>query len=135
MAAETLGSLTKGQERLLEQQTYLKASQQVASQQISSTIRQLSQERTAAFAGQKQLAIISSTLKETLDQATKMALQQENERQIAQQNLLQSLTNIEGHVGDFWNQLGKISKIFDSLATSVSNLKKKLYLELLIYLI
>jgi len=121
MAAETLGSLTKGQERLLEQQTYLKASQQVASQQISSTIRQLSQERTAAFAGQKQLAIISSTLKETLDQATKMALQQENERQIAQQNLLQSLTNIEGHVGDFWNQLGKISKIFDSLATSVSN--------------
>lgn len=121
MAAETLGSLTKGQERLLEQQTYLKASQQVASQQISSTIRQLSQERTAAFAGQKQLAIISSTLKETLDQATKMALQQKNERQIAQQNLLQSLTNIEGHVGDFWNQLGKISKIFDSLATSVSN--------------
>lgn len=70
-------------------------------------MRQLSRERSVAFASQKQLAIISESLKETLDHATKLAVQQENERQVAQQNLIESLTSIEGHVGDFWNQLGR----------------------------
>ena len=108
MAAETLGSLTKGQEKLLEQQTHLKTTQELASQHISSTMRELSRERVAAFASQKQLAIISKTLKETLDHTTKMAMQQEDERRMAQHNLLQSLTSIEGQVSDFWGQLGKI---------------------------
>jgi len=105
LAAKTLGSLTKGQDKLLEQQDYLKATQQLASQQIGVTIRELSRERTAAFASQKQLSAISQTLKETLDQASKMASEQESERKLAQQNLMQSLTSIEGHVGDFWDQL------------------------------
>ena len=42
LAAKTLGSLTKGQDKLLEQQDYLKATQQLASQQIGVTIRELS---------------------------------------------------------------------------------------------
>lgn len=42
LAADTLTSLTHGQEKLLEQQNYLKATQQMASQQISSTLRELS---------------------------------------------------------------------------------------------
>ena len=67
-----------------------------------------SSERTAAFASQKQLSAISQTLKETLDQASKMASEQESERKLAQQNLMQSLTSIEGHVGDFWDQLGNL---------------------------
>lgn len=128
LAAETLGSITKGQEKLLEQQEYLKATQHLASQQISSTMRELSRylffsilqntfyrlkllsgirERAAAFASQRQLAALSDSLKETLDQAAQLAIEQENERKVAQQHLLDSLTKIEGHVGDFWSQLGK----------------------------
>lgn len=42
LAADTLTSLTKGQEKLLEQQDFLKATQQLASQQISSTMREVS---------------------------------------------------------------------------------------------
>lgn len=42
LAADTLTSLNKGQEKLLEQQEYLKATQQMASQQISSTMREVS---------------------------------------------------------------------------------------------
>jgi hypothetical protein len=42
LAADTLTSLIHGQEKLLEQQNYLKATQQMASQQISSTLRELS---------------------------------------------------------------------------------------------
>ena len=42
LAADTLTSLTKGQEKLLEQQVFLKATQQLASQQISSTMREVS---------------------------------------------------------------------------------------------
>lgn len=42
LAADTLTSLTKGQEQLLEQQEYLKSTQQIASQQLSSTIREMS---------------------------------------------------------------------------------------------
>ena len=41
LAADTLTSLTKGQEKLLEQ-VFLKATQQLASQQISSTMREVS---------------------------------------------------------------------------------------------
>ena len=33
-------------------------------------------------------------------------MEQENERKVAQQHLLDSLMNIEGHVGDVWHQLG-----------------------------
>lgn len=42
LAADTLTSLNKGQEKLMEQQEYLKATQQMASQQISNTMRELS---------------------------------------------------------------------------------------------
>ncbi|KAI9560103.1 hypothetical protein GHT06_014113 [Daphnia sinensis] len=105
LAADTLTSLTKGQEHLLEQQEYLKATQQMASQQLSSTIRELSRERAAAYAGQQQLSAISDSLKETLNQAAQLAVEQENDRKIAQQHLLNSLMNIEGHVGEVWNQL------------------------------
>ena len=49
LAADTLTSLTHGQEKLLEQQNYLKATQQMASQQISSTLRELSRYLTHSF--------------------------------------------------------------------------------------
>jgi hypothetical protein len=42
LAADTLTSLTKGQEKLLEQQDFLKATQHLASQQISNTMREVS---------------------------------------------------------------------------------------------
>lgn len=42
LAADTLSSLSKGQEKLLEQQEYLKATQQFAAQQIGTTMRELS---------------------------------------------------------------------------------------------
>jgi hypothetical protein len=45
-------------------------------------------------------------LKETLNQAAQLAMEQENDRKIAQQHLMDSLLNIEGHVGEVWNQLG-----------------------------
>nr|CAH0113208.1 unnamed protein product [Daphnia galeata] len=105
LAADTLTSLTKGQEKLLEQQDFLKATQQLASQQISSTMREVSRERAAAFASQRQLTALSDSLKETLNQAAQLAMEQEHDRKIAQQNLLDSLMNIEGHVGEVWNQL------------------------------
>ena len=105
LAAETLGSLTKGQQKLSEQQNDLKSAQQFASEQISVTIRELSRERTAAYVSHRQLSTIGQTLKETLKQASQMALQQENERQSAQQNLQQSLASIEGRISDLWNQL------------------------------
>lgn len=66
----------------------------------------LFRERAAAYASQKQLSALSDSLKETLDQAAKVAMDQENERKIAQQHLLDSLFNLEGHVGEVWNQLG-----------------------------
>ncbi|KAK4029654.1 protein brambleberry [Daphnia magna] len=105
LAADTLTSLTKGQEQLLEQQEYLKATQQIASQQLSSTIREMSRERAAAYAGQRQLSALSDSLKETLNQAAQLAMEQENDRKIAQEHLLNSLMNLEGHVGEVWNQL------------------------------
>ena len=49
---------------------------------------------------------MSDSLKETLNQAAQLAMEQEHDRKIAQQNLLDSLMNIEGHVGEVWNQLG-----------------------------
>jgi hypothetical protein len=49
---------------------------------------------------------LSDSLKETLNQAAQLAMEQEHDRKIAQQNLLDSLMNIEGHVGEVWNQLG-----------------------------
>lgn len=42
LAADTLGSISKGQEKLMEQQDHLKATQQFAAQQISKTMRELS---------------------------------------------------------------------------------------------
>jgi hypothetical protein len=63
-------------------------------------------ERAAAFASQRQLAALSDSLKESLNQAARLAVEQENDRKIAQQHLLDSLVNIEGHVGEVWNQLG-----------------------------
>ncbi|XP_046463606.1 protein brambleberry-like [Daphnia pulex] len=112
LAADTLTSLTKGQEKLLEQQDFLKATQQLASQQISSTMREVSRERAAAFASQRQLASLSDSLKETLNQAAQVAMEQENDRKIAQQHLMDSLLNIEGHVGEVWNQLEEsVSKL------------------------
>lgn len=66
----------------------------------------LCRERAAAFASQQQLSALSDTLKETLNQAAQLAMEQENERKEAQQHLLDSLKNIEGHVGDVWSQLG-----------------------------
>lgn len=41
-----------------------------------------------------------------------MAIQQEQERKMAQQHLLESLNNIEGHVGEFWDQLGTLDHLF-----------------------
>jgi hypothetical protein len=66
----------------------------------------LPRERAAAFASQRQLASLSDSLKETLNQAAQLAMEQENDRKIAQQHLMDSLLNIEGHVGEVWNQLG-----------------------------
>lgn len=63
-------------------------------------------ERAAAFASQRQISALSETLKETLDQAAQVALEHENERKMAQQHLLDSITSIEGHVGEVWHQLG-----------------------------
>lgn len=65
-----------------------------------------SRERAAAYAGQRQLSVLSDSLKETLNQAAQLAMEQENDRKIAQEHLLNSLMNLEGHVGEVWNQLG-----------------------------
>lgn len=65
-----------------------------------------SRERAAAYAGQRQLSALSDSLKETLNQAAQLAMEQENDRKIAQEHLLNSLMNLEGHVGEVWNQLG-----------------------------
>ena len=66
-------------------------------------------ERAAAYATQKQLSVLSETLKSTLDKASLVVLQQQDERKVAQQHLLESLSNVEEHVSDVWNQLGKVS--------------------------
>ena len=66
----------------------------------------VARERAAAFTSQRQLNALSDSLKETLNQAALQAMEQEKDRKIAQQHLLDSLVNIEGHVGEVWNQLG-----------------------------
>lgn len=71
-------------------------------------------ERAAAFANQKQLSAISDTLKDTLNQAAELAIEQENERKEAQMHLLESLNSIETHVGVFWTQLGNYLSSFCS---------------------
>ena len=103
----------------MEQQHHLQMSQEVASKQIGQTMREVSRERSAALASQRQMASLSQTLKATLDQATMMVREQENERQVAQQRLLESLTNVENHVGDVWNQLEEsVSKLPETTRTA-----------------
>ena len=79
-------------------------------QQVKITLSYLiffvARERAAAFASQQQLNALSDSLKETLNQAALQAMEQEKDRKIAQQHLLDSLVNIERHVGEVWNQLG-----------------------------
>lgn len=62
------------------------------------------------------MAAISDTLKASLDQAAQTAIQQEKERKQAQQHLLESLNSIEGHVGEFWDQLGIQGSSFSCVA-------------------
>ena len=104
----------------MEQQHHLQMSQEVASKQIGQTMREVSRERSAALASQRQMDSLSQTLKATLDQATMMVREQENERQVAQQRLLESLTNVENHVGDVWNQLEEsVAKLLDQQSHAV----------------
>ena len=89
----------------MEQQHHLQMSQEVASKQIGQTMREVSRERSAALASQRQMASLSQTLKATLDQATMMVREQENEQKVVQQQLLGSFNKAKNHVG-VWFQLG-----------------------------
>ncbi|XP_050740346.1 protein brambleberry-like isoform X2 [Eriocheir sinensis] len=103
--SETLESLNQGHEHLRKQQQQLSTAHQHVHSYISLNLRELSREKKLIASGQRELALITESIKRKIEEAKKQLMNQEDNQRASHELILQDLSRIQDNALQIWQKL------------------------------
>ncbi|XP_042239343.1 protein brambleberry-like isoform X2 [Homarus americanus] len=103
--SKTFDSLSDGHKHLQQQQQQLSTAHHAIHSFVSSNLRELSREKKLIASGQRELALITETIKRKLDEAHQQLMIQENSQKDAHSTILEDLSKIQDNALEVWQKL------------------------------
>ncbi|XP_045129827.1 protein brambleberry-like isoform X2 [Portunus trituberculatus] len=103
--SDTLDSLSQGHEHLKHQQQQLSTAHQHVHSYISLNLRELSREKKLIASGQKELALITESIKRKIEEAKQQLMSQEDKQRASHDVILQDLSRIQDNALKIWQKL------------------------------
>lgn len=103
--SETLDTLSQGHEHLKQQQQQLSTAHQHVHSYISLNLRELSREKKLIASGQRELALITESIKRKIEEAKEQLMSQEDKQRAGHEMILQDLSRIQDNALKIWQKL------------------------------